>query len=201
MPVTLPTSDWMSQEHRPEKGRQQGVFSEQASRPAQLVGLLARLADLDCAAVSGRISYAYAAGVPWMAHLTLLNVDVTDAVMHQLARHCPRLRHLAIGRTENNAFGNFVSGAGLAVLAACCPLDSLCLFRCYSVSDTGLAGLTQHGRQLTNLVLHSCPQVRVGREHGESAGLLFGGLGGGVFDTQSLVKQTADAYADADGWL
>jgi hypothetical protein len=100
------------------------------------------------------------AGVPWLSHLTLLNVDVTDAVMHQLARTCPRLQHLAIGRTENNAFGNFVSDAGLAVLAASCQLNSLCLFRCYSVSDTGLAELTQQDRQLTNLVLHSCPQVR-----------------------------------------
>jgi hypothetical protein len=92
--------------------------------------------------------------------LTLLNVDVTDAVMHQLARHCPNLQHLAIGRTENNAFGNFVSDAGLAVLAADCrQLDSLSLFRCYSCSDTGLAELTQQGRQLTSLVMHSCPQV------------------------------------------
>lgn len=100
------------------------------------------------------------AGVPHLAHLTLLNVDVTDAVMAQLARHCPSLQHLAIGRTENNAFGNFVSDTGLAVLTAeCRQLDSLSLFRCYSCSDTGLAELTQQGRQITSLVLHSCPQV------------------------------------------
>lgn len=101
------------------------------------------------------------AGVPMLAHLTLLNVDVTDGVLQQLARYCPLLQHLAIGRTENNAFGNFVSDAGLTVLAAAChKLDSLCLFRCYSCSDAGLAELTQQGRQLTKLVLHSCPQVR-----------------------------------------
>lgn len=120
------------------------------------------------------------AGVPWLAHLTLLNVDVTDAVMHQLARHCPRLQHLAIGRTENNAFGNFVSDAGLAVLAASCPLDSLFLFRCYSVSDTGLAELTQHGRQLTNLVLHSCPQVSEWAGRHDRQGCFLGVWEGGV---------------------
>jgi hypothetical protein len=80
--------------------------------------------------------------------------------MHQLACHCPLLQHVAIGRTENNAFGNFVSDTGLAVLAASClKLDSLCLFRCYSCSDAGLGELTKQGQHLTNLVLHSCPQV------------------------------------------
>lgn len=99
-------------------------------------------------------------GVPYLAHLTLLNVDVTDAVMQQLARQCPLLQHLAIGRTENNAFGNFVSDAGLRELATACPrLDSLCLFRCYSCSDAGLEQLTANCH-LTNLVLHSCPQVK-----------------------------------------
>lgn len=101
------------------------------------------------------------AAVPHLAHLTLLNVDVTDVVMQQLARRCPLLQHLAIGRTENNAFGNFVSDTGVAVLAgACRKLTSLSLFRCYSCSDVGLGELTKQGRQLTSLVVHSCPQVR-----------------------------------------
>lgn len=57
--------------------------------------------------------------------------------------------------------------------AACQHLDSLCLFRCYSCSDAGLAELTKQGRHLTNLVLHSCPQVR--REWRKRAGLLWFG--------------------------
>lgn len=84
--------------------------------------------------------------------------------MQQLARQCPLLQHLAIGRTENNAFGNFVSDAGLRELATACPrLDSLCLFRCYSCSDAGLEQLTANCH-LTNLVLHSCPQVGEARK-------------------------------------
>lgn len=155
-----------------KRGHQQGVFSGQA-RPVQLVDCL--LNQLTLVVPPCLDAPHDTAGVPCLAHLTLLNVDVTDAVMHQLARHCPRLQHLAIGRTENNAFGNFVSDAGLAVLAGSCPLDSLCLFRCYSVSDTGLAELTQHGRQLTNLVLHSCPQVSW-----QETGRLLLGVWGGV---------------------
>jgi hypothetical protein len=36
------------------------------------------------------------------------------------------------------------------------------LFRCYSCSDAGLRELAAQGRQLTSLVLHSCPQVGCG---------------------------------------
>jgi EIN3-binding F-box protein len=97
---------------------------------------------------------------PRLTYLTLLNVDVTDVVLQHFARHCPALQHVAIGRTENNAFGNFVSDEGLAALASSCrQLSSLSLFRCYSCSDAGLRELAAQGRQLTSLVLHSCPQV------------------------------------------
>lgn len=97
---------------------------------------------------------------PRLTHLTLLNVDVTDVVLQYFARHCPGLTHVAIGRTENNAFGNFVSDEGLAALArGCRQLGSLALFRCYSCSDAGLRELAAQGRQLKSLVLHSCPQV------------------------------------------
>eukprot|EP00878_Enallax_costatus_P020469 GHUV01021643.1.p1 GENE.GHUV01021643.1~~GHUV01021643.1.p1 ORF type:complete len:610 (+),score=106.89 GHUV01021643.1:124-1953(+) len=101
-----------------------------------------------------------AASTANLTHLTLLNVDVTDVVLQALAKHCLGLQHVAIGRTENNAFGNFVSDEGLAALAvACRGLRSLYLFRCYSCSDAGLRELVAQGRQLTRLVLHSCPQV------------------------------------------
>lgn len=95
-----------------------------------------------------------------LTHLSLLNVDVTDAVLQALAKHCLQLQHVAIGRTENNAFGNFVSDEGLAALAGGCQgLSSLSLFRCYGCSDAGLRELVARGRRLTTLVLHSCPQV------------------------------------------
>jgi hypothetical protein len=102
-----------------------------------------------------------AAAAQHLHTLTLLNVDVTDAVMHHLARHCPSLAHLAVGRSQDNAFCSFISDAGLAVVAASCRrLTSLCLFRCYSCTDAGLREVArQQGLQLTALVLHSCPQV------------------------------------------
>lgn len=101
-----------------------------------------------------------AAATTHLTHLTLLNVDVTDVVLQALAKHCSQLQHIAIGRTENNAFGNFVSDEGLSALAvACHRLSSLSLFRCYSCSDAGLRELVARGRQITSLVLHSCPQV------------------------------------------
>ena len=49
-------------------------------------------------------------GCHQLTRLSLLNVDVTDKALTQLAARCPCLRHLALGRTENNAFGNFISG-------------------------------------------------------------------------------------------
>lgn len=109
-----------------------------------------------------------AAATPRITHLTLLNVEVTDAVLHAFAKHCPALQHVALGRTENNAFGNFVSDDGLAALAGgCSGLRSLCLFRCYSCSDAGLRELVGQGRRLDSLVLHSCPQVRGGGVQGQ----------------------------------
>jgi hypothetical protein len=69
---------------------------------------------------------ALVAATHHLTHLTLLNVDVTDTVLQHLGKHCSALQHLAIGRTENNAFGNFVSDDGLAMLAQCCQqLDSI----------------------------------------------------------------------------
>ncbi|WIA36892.1 hypothetical protein OEZ86_008140 [Tetradesmus obliquus] len=142
-------------------------------KASRLFKFLARyspnLARISCCFASDRLyggsllesSLGCLAGcTPRLTHLTLLNVDVTDVVLQYFARHCPGLTHVAIGRTENNAFGNFVSDEGLAALArGCRQLGSLALFRCYSCSDAGLRELAAQGRQLKSLVLHSCPQV------------------------------------------
>lgn len=101
------------------------------------------------------------AGLPRLTSLSLLNVDVSDALLRQLAEHCPRLAHLGLGRTEDNAFGCMVSDGGLQHLArSCTALASLALFRCYAAGDGALATFARHCPQLSHVVLHNCPQVR-----------------------------------------
>jgi hypothetical protein len=100
-----------------------------------------------------------AAAASGLTHITLLNVDVTDAVMAAFARCCPGLKHAAVGRTESNAFGNFVTDGGITALAAGCPrLCSVALLRCYSIGTVGLAALAP--LPLERLVLHNCTAVR-----------------------------------------
>jgi hypothetical protein len=48
-----------------------------------------------------------------LTRLALLNVDVTDKVLVQLGSSCHALQELTLGRTENNAYGNFISGEWL----------------------------------------------------------------------------------------
>jgi hypothetical protein len=101
-----------------------------------------------------------AAACPRLRSLTLLNVDVNDAVLLSIGAHCSGLQHLALGRTEDNAFGCMASDEGMRQLVgSCTALASLALFRCYAVGDVSLRTLGRFAKRLRRLVLHNCPQV------------------------------------------